>query len=340
MCPIPQPRSAATLPRGEEPQKDRSVSCFTSQRVNDSTFVIIEEDKWYEIPYIYVKVYPSLLVLVDTGCGGAAKNPAAGLTSLREYIETVSLRENGDEPLNRGGAKEYVIICTHCHFDHIGGIAQFPDATIWAGSHDKSFLDKAVLDTTSICRFFDMPTPEYAVTHWASDGQEVESRHGDGLGLFVHHTPGHTPDEIAIWDPAERVLFMGDTLYERIPIVFPFEGDIKAYFGTLDKVRALVEGWNAEAGEDAARRVTMACGHATSAGDAVKLLDDVDSFLCRLLLGEIVGRPIGEEFRGEPLIAFREEGNVINMLAAEKVFAEFRKDEEAMGRMRERKHLR
>lgn len=118
MCQIPQSTSTAPVPE----QKDPSVSCFTCTRLNDTTFVIIEEDKWYEIPYIYVKVYPNLLVLFDTGCGGgdAAKNPAAGLTSIREYIETVGVEDNGGRPLNGGKDKEYIVVCTHCHFDHIG----------------------------------------------------------------------------------------------------------------------------------------------------------------------------------------------------------------------------
>lgn len=102
-----------------------------------------------------------------------------------------------------------------------GGIGQFPEATIWAGSNDKSFLDKDVLETTSMCRFFEVTTPSYTVTEWADDGQEVLALDGTGLGLFVYHTPGHTPDSISIWDPAERVLFVGDTLYEDVWIVFP-----------------------------------------------------------------------------------------------------------------------
>jgi hypothetical protein len=56
--------------------------------LNASTFLVIEDNKCDEEPYIYVKVYPSFLVLIGTGCGGAAKNEAAELTSLREYLQT------------------------------------------------------------------------------------------------------------------------------------------------------------------------------------------------------------------------------------------------------------
>ncbi|KAH7024956.1 beta-lactamase-like protein [Microdochium trichocladiopsis] len=349
MCPIPQPASgdgnnpAPPAP----PKKDPSVSCFTCTRLNATTFVIIEEDKWYEIPYIYVKVYPELLVLVDTGCGGgdAAKNPAAGLTSIREYIETVPVADNDGRPLNAGSEKEYLVICTHCHFDHIGGIAQFPEADVWASAYDKAFLAKDVLATTSICRFFDMETPQYTVTHWADDGQQVvsslsSSLGGQELGLFIYHTPGHTPDEIAIWDPAERVLFVGDTMYESVPICFPLEGDIASYFGTIDRLRELVRAWNEDEGENVGgetkRRVTMACGHATRDADAEKLIEDVELFLCRLLIGEVKGNALDELFREHDLTAYKETGCKINFLAPEKVFDQFRKNEQGMRHVRER----
>jgi hypothetical protein len=95
-------------------------TCFDCQRLNDTTFVIVEDDKWREDPFIYVKVYDSVIVLIDTGCGGASKDPDVQLKSLRKFIETYPVAANGDKPLNPGGERGYVVICTHCHYDHIG----------------------------------------------------------------------------------------------------------------------------------------------------------------------------------------------------------------------------
>jgi glyoxylase-like metal-dependent hydrolase (beta-lactamase superfamily II) len=97
-----------------------SSTCFTCRRLNDTTFLIVEEDKWGESPFIYVKVHPTVLVVIDTGCGGAAKDRDAQLTSLREFIETYPVVDNGNQPLNAESQKGYIVICSHCHYDHIG----------------------------------------------------------------------------------------------------------------------------------------------------------------------------------------------------------------------------
>jgi glyoxylase-like metal-dependent hydrolase (beta-lactamase superfamily II) len=92
----------------------------------------------------------------------------------------------------------------------------------------------------------DMKTPEYTVSHWADDGQKL-TFDGNDLNLVLYHTPGHTPDQLAIWDVEERVIFVGDTMYEWAHIIFPLEGDIRLYSETLEKLKALVRGWNATA---------------------------------------------------------------------------------------------
>jgi glyoxylase-like metal-dependent hydrolase (beta-lactamase superfamily II) len=130
-----------------------------------------------------------------------------------------------------------------------GAIAQFTDtakSAIWASSYDKPFVNEENrLPTNSLCRFFDIETPKYEVTHWADDGQHVfAGESGEDLGLVIYHTPGHTPDELAVWDPQERVIFVGDTMYEWVHIVFPLEGDLRLYSNTLGKLRSLVAAWN------------------------------------------------------------------------------------------------
>lgn len=68
------------------------------------------------------------IILIDTGCGGASNDPEVRVTNVREFIETVDVPENGGRPLNgldnqsglEGGKRMgYIVVLTHCHYDHI-----------------------------------------------------------------------------------------------------------------------------------------------------------------------------------------------------------------------------
>lgn len=113
MCGSSRPRDAARHPNGPR------TPAFTCQRLNRTTFVLEEDDKWGENPLIYAKLFPHTIVLIDTGCGGATQTPGIEGT-LKTYLETVPVADNHDEPLNPGGLRTYTLICSHCHYDHIG----------------------------------------------------------------------------------------------------------------------------------------------------------------------------------------------------------------------------
>ena len=96
------------------------TAAFTAARLTDTVFKIVEyDDVFSEHPFIYAKVLSSLLILIDSGCGGASNNPDVDVTKLREFIETWPVEDNGNKPLNVDGKRKYVVICTHCHYDHI-----------------------------------------------------------------------------------------------------------------------------------------------------------------------------------------------------------------------------
>ncbi|KIO09304.1 hypothetical protein M404DRAFT_996897 [Pisolithus tinctorius Marx 270] len=99
-----------------------TVPAFKARRLTSSTFLITEWDDIYdEHPFIYAKVVPSAqtMLILDTGCGGASNNPCIGVKSLREFLETVAVEENERAPLNPGGQLAYIVVQSHCHYDHI-----------------------------------------------------------------------------------------------------------------------------------------------------------------------------------------------------------------------------
>lgn len=97
------------------------IPAFKASRLTTSTFLVVEHSDIYdEHPHIYVKVLDdSTLLVLDTGCGGKTDKPEISLTSLREFIETSVVVDNGGNPLNEGGKRSYVVVLSHCHYDHI-----------------------------------------------------------------------------------------------------------------------------------------------------------------------------------------------------------------------------
>lgn len=259
---------------------------YTCDRLNDSTSLIVHNDKYLEFPYIYVKLYPelSLAVVIDTGCGAHNGNDGTAPRELRDYILSDVLNS---EQKNFS----FTVICTHCHFDHIGGIEAFSKsgASIVASGYDRDFLRPDQRETNSLCGAFGMETPEYEITQYAKNGEELQ-HNGRDLGLRILHTPGHTPDSMAIYDEAERWLYVGDTCYKRlarsdsdndqgVPIILPLQGNWRDFIATLHKLQRFVtEAEEPLAGDGTKKQIQLAAGHTTSQSPAKDFVPRVIGF--------------------------------------------------------------
>jgi glyoxylase-like metal-dependent hydrolase (beta-lactamase superfamily II) len=292
------------------------TTSFVSRRVNSSTFVVVEDDSYGEQPYIYVKIYPHHLLITDTGCNSPrSKKPS--LMSLRKYLETYPLPLNGDQSLNPNGNKQYIIICSHCHYDHILGIPQFlsADPVIVASNFDKSFILED-LPIHSLCKYVNVPTPQYTISHWASH-MEYFSLGSIAFGVQFFHIPGHTPCSLAWYDIDEHYLYVGDTFYERkrnppipeIPddagqvpglpatqaaIIFPEEGgNWIQYMASLDLLLSFTSHKNGELrhrhglSHDSIPRVKVAAGHLTFDADAEYMILEVRALFERIIAGKV-----------------------------------------------------
>ncbi|KAL9135216.1 MAG: hypothetical protein Q9175_003600 [Cornicularia normoerica] len=300
---------------------------FVCFRLNATTYVIHENDKYEEHPFIYVKIYdnPRLVVISDTGCGGGDED-REHYQDLRNYIETHPVAANDGKPLNPPKAERtYLIICTHCHYDHILGLRHFQSGStrILASSFDRSFIEEN-LPVHSLCKFLDVPTPEYTVSYWA-DNLEKLAFNGESLRLQILHTPGHTPDELAWYDEQERHLYVGDSFYERVakdnsyeqPIIFPKEGNWLHYMQSLEKLIQFVEEKNEEPAKAA---VKIGCGHITSSVDGVEILLVVRQLFQDIIAGK-VPMVYSEEKRGEEFILWKATGDSRFSVAAPKRLA-------------------
>jgi len=96
------------------------------------------------------------------------------------------------------------VIFTHLHYDHVGNFDLFPNAQFFASRKEIAAFQKnpkdAVLDESIAERLKAIKLNEI--------GFEI-------AGLKVIETPGHTAGSICLWHDSEKILFSGDTLFDK-----------------------------------------------------------------------------------------------------------------------------
>ncbi len=186
-------------------------------------------------------------LLVDTG---------NGIAPLRPVIERRVQERH----------KELVVVATHAHFDHIGGLHEFEQRLFHRLECPASVeLDHEEMLVTA--KWPDERKERLAATGWKPPPllinavpnasfdpfayyiQPVDATHyvkgGDliDLGdrkLSIIHLPGHTPGSIGLWDETNGVLFSGDVIYDSILPIDPLpELDVVAYLHTVELLRDL-----------------------------------------------------------------------------------------------------
>jgi len=129
------------------------------------------------------------LTLIDAGLRGSAPQIMNFIQNLGRSPEEISL-----------------IIFTHNHVDHVGGLAELKQ---WTSG--KVAIHKSDIGGRKI-----LPSIEAEDVDIHLDGGEAFKPLG---GLNVIHTPGHTPGSISIFSPEKQLLVAGDALRKRRKIL-------------------------------------------------------------------------------------------------------------------------
>ncbi len=125
-------------------------------------------------------------IIIDTGDRSEREN-------IRMFLSTVIDPNKID-----------IIILTHLHYDHIGNIDLFPNAKIYAGTQEITDFKK---DALGAC------VKDEMVSYLQK--KELNPAPNDIDGLKIIPTPGHTKGSICVWYAAKKILFSGDTIFDK-----------------------------------------------------------------------------------------------------------------------------
>ncbi len=218
---------------------------------------------WVEVPInVFVLEHPEGLILFDAGLDTAVlTNPnyvdsAIGRFFMRRLFR---LRLRPDETLTNklaglgfNAADVRKVIVSHLHFDHVGGIAEVPQADLLVSHNEWAQLSGPHPERDFIFRdHVQHPDARWQLVDFGHTDDPLLAPFGgcydvmnDG-SLILLPTPGHTPGSISMLARIKGrapVLLIGDLAYEAELLMkdqLPDTGDKAQLLASYAKVRGL-----------------------------------------------------------------------------------------------------
>jgi glyoxylase-like metal-dependent hydrolase (beta-lactamase superfamily II) len=150
------------------------------------------------------------LTLIDTGHRG----------STVEIVDCI-------QQLGRKSAEISLIILTHNHIDHVGGLSEIRQQT----------NARVAIHKNDIGERKNLPSARAEdIDIWLEGGELLDLLGG----LQVIHTPGHTPGSICLYSPENRLLIVGDAIRKRRDTLdLPFRTSIFDLAQAKDSIRKM-----------------------------------------------------------------------------------------------------
>ena len=151
------------------------------------------------------------------------------------------------EAADRKPSDVKTIVITHCHIDHVRGLAALKAATgasVAVHEADADFVSGQAKYSSpggAVGLAFKVASSMMSVKPVEP---EMRLKDGDAVGrLSVIHTPGHTPGSISLLDRESKVLFVGDTArYMKAKLEGPppqFTKDMRQAKVSIERLAAL-----------------------------------------------------------------------------------------------------
>lgn len=174
---------------------------------------------WGEKPGSHVYLIRGLNknVLIDTGI-------TANFPQLKGHLKKLGVSPGSID----------IVMLSHEHFDHIGASAFFFDTAVLA-AHRLAANKIGLRDEfVTLNRYRNIPSKPFHVHLWLEDAALIDL---GNYRLQVIHSPGHTSGCICIYEPDERLLFSGDTVFAKGTLSeIATSGSISDYVSSLRRL--------------------------------------------------------------------------------------------------------
>jgi hydroxyacylglutathione hydrolase len=129
----------------------------------------------------------------------AVIDPGGDLTQITDFLEWEELQLE-------------VVLVTHGHFDHAGGVAELAAATGARVEGPHRGDEHLLTQLRAQGERYGVRSQIYSPDRWLEHGDQI--RFGDEC-LEVLHCPGHTSGHVAYFSARQRFAFVGDILFRH-----------------------------------------------------------------------------------------------------------------------------
>lgn len=152
--------------------------------------------------------------LIDTGVGSGSVMPVLA------YLA------NDSKPI--------VVINTHSHWDHVWGNFVFKNSLIIAHTICRDVLEKCWDEKVIENAAFLDGEARKCLPNMTFKG----SLHFPDDGVSIFHTPGHSADDISVYDAVDKVLYAGDNIGDTDEEIVPhIDTDIETFQSLIETYR-------------------------------------------------------------------------------------------------------
>ncbi|WP_060479978.1 MBL fold metallo-hydrolase [Pseudomonas monteilii] len=221
---------------GAAEETARGKASFVLHKISEHLYAI-GEPNYYQKNYSYLLVGSDSALMFDAGA-----NQKDDITKL---VRTVT-----DKPLS--------VLPSHLHFDHLGGLHNFDSIYLPDLPFVRDFKQKDGLyhvpEPVHLGNIDHLTLAPFKVSRLVKPGEEIDL---GGYKVKLVSTPGHTRDEVALYDEANNILLSGDHLYPS----WLLAGNLSDYIASLSSTLKLIDKdtriYGAHADEDPNRVPTM-----------------------------------------------------------------------------------